>query len=139
MFYPWDITIPANTPEATPIKQKLILTAGIIKNVHIKFPAGCHGMVKVRLFRWGFQLIPLVDGEWITGDDETVPTETYYELSATPFSLMFKGCSPDTSYDHTISVRIEMEPALKESDLQVIEQLKEIKDSLQPSEVPTNG
>lgn len=139
MFYPWDITIPAGTTEAAPIEQKLILTAGIIKNVHIKFPAGCHGMVKVRLFRWGFQLIPLTDGEWVTGDDETVPTETYYELTESPFFLMFKGCSPDTTYDHKISVRIEIEPALKESDLQVIEKLNEISQSLEPSEAKTNA
>jgi hypothetical protein len=115
MFYAWDILIPADRKEATPIEQILELPIGIITQVHIKFPAGCHGMVKVRLFRWAFQLIPLSPDEWVTGDNESIPTETYYPLMATPTFLKFIGCSPSTDYDHTISVRIEVTPELDAS------------------------
>lgn len=134
MFQTWDITIPANTSELAPFEQKLILDYGVIKGVQIKFPAGCHGMVGARLFRWGFQLVPLTDGEWVTGDDESVPTETYYELLETPIFLVFKGCSPNTTYPHTITVRINVEPLVQEGELQVIEHLRNIEESLSTNE-----
>lgn len=108
--YAWDITIPANTTKASPVEQDLDLNIGVITKAEIKFPAGCHGLVKIRLFHHGFQLIPLSRPEWVTGDDETVPTEAYYELVETPAQLKFVGCSPDTYYDHTVTVRVTVLP-----------------------------
>jgi hypothetical protein len=110
MFFCWDITIAANTTEAIPLKKWLELPKGILTHIDIKFPAGCHGMVKVRLFQEALQLVPLTADEWVTGDDETVPTETYAELLSKPYKLRFKACSPDTTYDHKITVRIEIQP-----------------------------
>lgn len=67
-------------------------------------------MVRVRLFKEALQLIPLTEDEWVTGDDESVPTDTYAELLDSPYKLKLKACSPDTTYDHTISVRIQVQP-----------------------------
>jgi len=110
MYFVWDITIPNNTLEKLPLRQYLRITKGIITEVAIKYPAGCHGMVKVRFYRYEQQLIPLSEDEWITGDDETVPTETYGNLSEYPYQLKLVACSPDTDYDHTITVRIQVLP-----------------------------
>lgn len=133
MFHVWDITIPAGRTEASPVVQELELPIGIITKIDIKFPAGCHGMVKVRILRWTFQLVPLSSGEWITGDDEAIPTETYYELLEVPTFLTFKGCSPDTGYDHKITVRIEVNPTLKISDSQIIERLDKLVEAVNPN------
>jgi hypothetical protein len=133
MFYAWDILIPADTKEAAPVRQILELPVGIITQVHIKFPAGCHGMVKVRLFRWGFQLVPLSSDEWITGDDESIPTETYYPLLATPTFLKFIGCSPDTTYPHTISVRIEVTPELDAAAQAILSRFDKLVEVLNPN------
>jgi len=111
MYFCWDITIDADTPEKLPIYGYLRITKGIITRVDMKFPAGCHGMVKCRLYRYEQQLIPLTRDEWITGDDETVPTETYGDLTAFPYQLKFVACSPDTDYDHTVTVRIQVLPS----------------------------
>jgi len=110
LFFCWDITITANTTEETPLEDWLGLPRGIITQVDIKFPAGCHGMVKARLFKEALQLVPLSEDEWVTGDDETVPTDTYCELLDKPYKLKIQACSPDTDYDHTITVRIEVKP-----------------------------
>jgi hypothetical protein len=110
MFFCWDITVDADTPENKPLEDWLGLPKGIITHIDIKFPAGCHGMVKVRLFQEALQLIPLSEDEWVTGDDETVPTETYAELLDKPYKLKFKMCSPDTEYPHTVTVRVEVRP-----------------------------
>ena len=110
MFYAWDITIPAGQAEAAPVTQILKLSKGVITRIDVKFPRGCHGLVKVHLLRDEFQLVPLSRGEWVTGDSETVPTEGYYELVETPAQLKFVGCSPGTSYDHTVTVRVSILP-----------------------------
>jgi hypothetical protein len=110
MFFAWDIDIAAGTLEAEPIIQILKLSAGIIVKVEIKFPDGCHGMVKIKLLRNEAQLIPLNLGNWVTGDAETVTTPEYYELSETPTQLKFIGCSPGTTFKHTITVRITILP-----------------------------
>ena len=110
MFFAWDVLIPANTAEASPKTQILKLSKGVITRVDVKFPAGCHGMVRVRLFRYEHQLIPLTGGEWVTGNAESVPTEGYYELVEDPPQLKVVGCSPGASYNHTVTVRIQVLP-----------------------------
>jgi len=98
VFFSWDITIPADTSESDPLEKDLTLT----------HPPGCHGLVKVRLFRFDSQLIPLTRDEWVTGDGETVPTALRYELLEEPYALKFVGCSPGTRYEHTVTVRVNV-------------------------------
>ena len=134
MHYTWDIIIPANTPDSSPTKQHLILTVGIVKHIDIKFPAGCHGMVKIRLKRWNFQLVPLSSDEYVTGDDETIPIETYYEMLEVPTFFVFEGSSPNTTYQHKITIRIDVEPVLTDAEIQIIELLKQLTEALNPNE-----
>jgi len=110
VFYAWDITIPAGTPETDPVERDLEVTKGVVTRIDIKFPPGCHGLVKVRLLRYGSQLIPLSRGEWVTGDGEAVETEGYYPMEEEPLALRFVGCSPQTAYPHTITVRVQVTP-----------------------------
>jgi len=123
MFFAWDITVPADTPEDDPLERDLKLTKGVINRIDIKFPAGCHGLVKVRLLRYGSQLIPLSRGEWLTGDGETVPTEVYYEILEEPYMLRFVGCSPGTQYEHTVTVRVSVMPPRPDPVAQLVELL----------------
>lgn len=121
MYFAWDITITADTPEASPKTQTLKLTRGVVTHIGIKFPSGCHGLVKVRLLRWETQLIPLSRGEWVTGDDEEVKTDMYYEMEELPSSLKFIGCSPTTQYNHTVTVRVTILPKAMASMMPIIE------------------
>jgi len=110
VFFSWDITIPADTSEKDPLEKDLTLTHGVITRIDVKFPPGCHGLVKVRLFRFDSQLIPLTRDEWVTGDGETVPTALplHYELLEEPYALKFVGCSPGAQYKHTVTVRVNV-------------------------------
>lgn len=130
MLYAFDITIPANTLEATPTTEELKLCAGRIKKIEVKFPSGCHGMVKTRLFRGIFQLLPLSSGEWLIGDDEPVSCNYNYQLDTAPLSLVFKGCSPSTTYEHTITVRIELERDVADKLESINEHLANIEGAL---------
>jgi len=123
LFFAWDIPVDADTSEATSKTQRLILTAGVITSVDIKFPAGCHGLVKVRIKHWESPLVPLSRGEWVTGDDETVKAQMYFELPKGPYELKFQGCSPGTAYAHTITVRITVLPKNIASMIPVIDLL----------------
>lgn len=110
MFYTWDILVEDGTTEAEPKTEILKLTKGAIKGIYIHFLRGCHSVVKIRIFKDESQLVPLNLDEWVTGDGETVPTETYYELISAPYQLKFVGISPTTHYDHKITVRVQVEP-----------------------------
>jgi hypothetical protein len=110
LFYAWDVTVPAGTEDSAPIEQTLKLTKGTVTKVSIKFPAGCSGLVKVRVFHEEFQLVPLTKGEYVTGDDETVDAEMLYELGSRPYALKLRASSPGCQYDHTITVRVTLMP-----------------------------
>jgi hypothetical protein len=109
MFFSWDVTVPANTKEADPVEDWLELPKGIITKITVKFPAGCHGMVKLRLFKEALQVMPLSEDEWVTGDNEPVLAEPMTDLLDFPYKLKLIACSPDTTYDHKISLRIEVQ------------------------------
>lgn len=55
--------------------------------------------------------MPVPRGEWVTGDDEEAEAEYYLEFTKEVQLLKFQGISPDTDYEHTISVRITILPS----------------------------
>jgi hypothetical protein len=126
MLYCWDITIPPGTLVADPIEQELKISKGVIVKVQLKFPSGCHGLVKVRLLRWTTQLWPLSTGEWITGDDETVDALEYYEFEEGPYRLDFAGCSPASTYAHVITIRVVVLPKIVASFYPLAQALQKI-------------
>ena len=126
MLYAWDITISAATSESGPEIETLKCTAGIITRIELKFPAGCHGLVKVKILRSEFRIFPLSDFGWVTGDDEAVGSNMYYSLESIPTELKFVGCSPGTTYPHTITVRVTILPEKEASWMPVIERLSKI-------------
>ena len=124
MSFAWDVTVSADTKENAPVEEKLKVTHGIITKAEIKFPPGCHGLVKARLLKGGlFGVNPTNPDEWVTGDGETVSYHTYRQLDDMPFELDFVACSPNTTYDHVLTVRIEM---LKEDVANPWQILKEL-------------
>ena len=126
MIWAWDINITANKLTTAPETQILKLSKGVIVKVDIKFARGCHGMVKVRLRHEESQLVPLSRDEWITGDNETVSFPEFFELKTGPYQLKFLGCSPGTSYAHTVTVRISVLPKRVASMIPVIDLLSRL-------------
>ena len=108
MLFAFPLTIPANTPEGMPFTQVLTLDFGVVTKISIKFPAGCHGLVQVQLLQNESVLVPQNGDTWLSGDDETISMEIYFQFNSEPYELKFLGISPTTTYDHTILVRIEI-------------------------------
>lgn len=120
MFYAWDINIPANRSSNDPVRQVLDIAVGVVTRVSIKFARGCHGQVKTRLEWDKFQFFPLSAGEWVTGDNEAVTSEEYFEIKTDPAKVVFLGCSPGTSYEHDVTVRITVLPKKLASMIPII-------------------
>ena len=127
MGFAWDITVPKNTTITDPKEQILKLTYGVIVKIDIKFPRGCHNMVKIRLTRGGLKNVcPMNPDEWIIGDNETVSFPMYYEIEDRPMQLEFTAISPETGYEHMITVRVSLLPRRVASMIPLIELLTKL-------------
>jgi len=126
MFYAWDITVSAGTLEASPKRERLVISKGVITRIEVKFAPGCHGLVKVRIFHHGSQLVPLTKDSWLTGDDEPIVSEQYFEVDTPKYDLQFVGASPNCDYDHTITVRVTVLPPAVASILSVVKVLEKM-------------
>jgi len=104
------VTVPANTPAENPVKADFTLAKAILTKVEVHFPPGCVGMVKCALYYGIKQLIPVVEGQYLAGDSETVSLRVQIPLPDHPTTLTFKAWSPGTSYPHTLQVRLESLP-----------------------------
>lgn len=108
MFYNVALKIPAATTRETPIREIARLTSGEIDQVSISFPAGCHGLVGVRVLHREFQLWPLTPGAWFITDDFTIRFPGRFELDDEPFELNVEGYNDDTKHPHTIAFRFSL-------------------------------
>jgi len=124
MLYAWDIEVPAGTEITKPVTKKLKVTHGTLMRVGIKFPGGCHGLVKARLFHHGSQLVPFNRDDWVTGNGEEVPGIYDFNLDKEPFTLKFVGCSPLTTYTHKITVRVTVIRKREEAAAELASTLK---------------
>jgi hypothetical protein len=109
MFYEYNIEIPKNTPIGSDVIEILRLTRGTITRIDLLFPAGCAGLVGVRLFRAGYQVMPNNFKGYIETDNEMVSTTSPIDLSVNPFELEFYGYNQDDTWNHTIRVRVQVE------------------------------
>lgn len=109
MFYVFPITIPANTPETASLKTLLPLTAGKITQVQVQFPAGHLGLTHLRLNRGLHQILPTNTEATFSSSGETIPIAEDFLLDTAPYQLEAYAWNEDTVYDHTITVRVQLE------------------------------
>lgn len=130
MIFQYELTVPADTPKATPIKRFCRLTAGTLTKVEIAFPPGPFAMVYVIVKDGLFQLLPLSPDEAFHWDNYIYECETEYEIETFPYELEICGWSPGSSWEHVITFRFFVTPkegeTLTRSDLALItEELNE--------------
>jgi hypothetical protein len=109
-LYSESFTVPANTPETTPITLDIVIKEQFITRMEVGFPDGCAYLVKVRIQYGIKQFFPDRMGTWIIGNGETVGWDERFALPAPNEKLTVYACSPGTLYDHTITVRIATLP-----------------------------
>jgi len=108
MLFEYPLTVPADTAEASPEPLECPLAAGTVTRVAVQFPAGCAGMVCVSIWRSDHQVWPVNLDEGIAGDNTVVEWPESYDLDDDPFGFEVRGWSPDTTYDHVITLRFAL-------------------------------
>ena len=117
MIYVYSITTPANTLASAKLKTVLPLPISKISEVSLQFPSGAVGYHHVQINRGLHQLWPLnPDGDFATSG-ETVHWFEDYDLDQPPLQLEAYTWNLDTTYDHTVTIRIVTTPISGRVDL----------------------
>jgi len=111
MYYAWNFRLPANQSETTKTKQELYLEKGTIIKVEVIFPVGCASLVFVHLNDALHQVWPKDPQFQFVGDGAHIICSDEYEIKEQPYTIQFHGWNTDDTYDHTITVRIQIVPA----------------------------
>lgn len=110
MFFDFDLVIPPNTPKRSPRVVWAPLAAGIIHHVEIGFPAGCVGLVYVRIQHGDAQIWPTNPDATFNTDDWVIRFMDNYLLDQPPYQLLLVGWNLDTKFPHTPKIRFGILP-----------------------------
>lgn len=137
MLFTFDIAVIANTSKSIPKEQSLLLAPGIISWVSVTFPPGCHDMVKCVILHHEHQIFPSRDDESLSGNAFPIEWTEYYEMYQSPYDLKARLWSPNTTYNHTVTIRIAVLPRKAIIPFAIIDAIKSIFGILSPKRIFT--
>jgi len=76
--------------------------------MEVEFPAGCQGLVGVRVNDKGWQVLPWSRDEWLVSDDFVPSCDAPYPVMSAPFIFTIYGYNEDTVNGHTVKLRVIM-------------------------------
>jgi hypothetical protein len=104
-----DITIPPNTPQASPIRASVKVPAGVIRKVWVLIPYGHKALAHLIIRHGETQIIPYYGD--IHGDGEQLFFDETYEIPTEDY-LTLEGWNDDSKYEHKFIVRLLVLPKL---------------------------
>ena len=110
MFYVKKITTPANTSRLNPKVTRIRAWGGVITKIAVRFPPGPQFLLHVTVSVGGHQIFPVNETDSVIGDDESVETQEYYEMTPGWNTITIKTWNEDTLYAHDCVVRITVLP-----------------------------
>lgn len=110
MIYEKRLTIPKNTPQASPVTTTLPIHPGIVERVSVSWPPGPSGLAHVQIWYWERQLWPANPDSDFYGDDEVIDFPEDLEIVDPPFEFTIKGWNLDDTYPHTPIIRLQITP-----------------------------
>jgi hypothetical protein len=114
------LVTPKSTAATAPVVTRIPLVRGTITLVSIQFPPGCNGLAHCQL-RYGlYQLFPSNQSADFATGGETIAWVEQTVIDADPRELTAVSWNTDTAFDHTITVRIVMQPVAANTANQVI-------------------
>lgn len=111
-LYTKKLSIPANTPEDSPVTTSFTIEETLITKMEVGFPDGCANMVGIRIFYGIKRFWPENPDTPLYGNDEIVSWREHQRLPEKYSTLTVYGFSPGTDYDHEILIRIFTLPEL---------------------------
>lgn len=124
MIYSYPLTIPANTLEADKLKFILPLDRGEITRVMVQFPSGHMGLTHVGLNRGLHQLYPTNPEATFSSSSETIVWDEELPSDTPPYQLEAYAWNEDTTYDHTITVRVVLKALVETTGL--VDEIKKL-------------
>lgn len=106
--YSFSKTFPAGESKATEISMNLPMSAGIIHDVFIDFPAGCMYLTHVKIVRGEFPVFPRQPSAYYAFEGFTLPIADYWELKPLEGHLTLVGYNEDATHDHTIRLAFQV-------------------------------
>ena len=117
MFYVFPITTPANTAETAKQKTTLKLTRAKITQIQVHFPSGHVGLTHIGLNCGLYQFLPTNPEATFSSSGETITITEDFVLDSGAFELEAWTWNEDTIYDHTITVRVQLEALSEQQSL----------------------
>lgn len=99
--YSYEKTFSAGHNSKSQESLEMKCAEGVLTDVAISFPAGCHGVVHVHLDEELHQIFPTNAEQTYALDDFTLPINDRYQLGIGTRKIIFKGWN-EGIYDHTI-------------------------------------
>jgi len=111
-LYTAKLTIPANTPRDSPVSTSVKLKRAVLVRISIRIPPGHFALTGLRIKYGRLQLWPEEPDTWLTGDDEAIMWDEYFELPHDPTRLTLEGYNEDVTYEHSFYVRFMTLPKI---------------------------
>jgi len=104
MLYSKQITLSAGKTESTSTKTYFKVNKGVISDVWVTFPAGCAGLVKMRIYHEGHPFLPVNKDNYLRGDNYTFRFPVMFEILEEPMRLTVEAWNEDATYNHTVDI-----------------------------------
>ena len=126
MFYSYRITVQKLGDPDDSVEQEITLARGVITQIGYHFPAGCHALVGVSLWKGKRQIIPENTDEEVRGDNATFFVTEYIETTPYPYKFILKVSNLDTINSHSPIIYIMVLPKWVAAPMIVMEKILKI-------------
>lgn len=108
MRYNYELSVPANTSERSPVRQECKLTHGVLTQLSLMYAPEGNGMLSSRLLLGGFQLVPLNPEGVIRAAWPPRDWDDHHELYAEPYTIILEAWNDDDTFAHTIYLALTL-------------------------------
>lgn len=126
MFYSYGIKVEKLGDPDDSVEQEITLARGVITQMGYHFPAGCHALVGVTLWKGKRQLIPENTDEEVRGDNVTFFTNEYIETTPYPYKFILKVANEDDTHPHTPIIYVTVLPKWLAAPMVVMEKILKV-------------
>ena len=137
MLFTANVTVAAETTEASPTTEVLKIAHGIITRIMVLFPPGCAGLAHCVILHHEHQIAPSTENMNLSGDTFPIEWDEYYESYQPPYELKIKAWNDDDTFAHTVTVRVAILPRKAILALAVVDAVKSLFGFLSPKRIFT--
>jgi len=95
------VTVPASTPEDTPVVREFNIEEDYVTSIDVYFPPGCCGLCRARAYYGSEQIAPKPAGSDFRGDGALVKSPMRWRIPERPCPIRFELWNLDDTYEHT--------------------------------------